>query len=128
MKMTKDQHIDFLNKAIKTFKMPVKGGRLSGSAYVKKIRKYDAGNKYSPFFYEVDIIFVGEMFARIDKNSTWLTSEIMERKGVSKIKVNKIIRKDVEDAFRRASSLFNIPQWDFTIKKVEWSNEYSPKK
>lgn len=127
MKMTKDQEIEFLNKAIKTFRIPIKG-RLSGGAYVKKIRKYDAGNKYSPFFYEVDIVFVGELFGRIDSNSTWLTSEVISRKGVSKIKVNKIIRRDVEDSFRRVSTLFNIPQWDFKIKKVEWLDEYNPKK
>ena len=73
-------------------------------------------------------MFVGEMFARVEKNSTWLTNEVISQKGVSKVKVNKIIRRDVEDSFRRVSTLFNIPQWDFKIKKVEWLNEYNPKK
>lgn len=129
MKMTKDREIDYLNKVAKSYKFYVGSGagRLDGYCYIKKIRKYEMGNKYRPYTYQVDFVFVGKIFARVDSQSTWLTNEIMTRKNISKIKVNRMIRREIETSFRNRCGLFNISAWDFDVKKVEWLENYTPK-
>ena len=131
MKMTKDHEIDYLNKIAKSYKFYVGAGAgsLDGYGYIKKIRKYDMGNKYRPYSYQIDFVFVGKIFARIDTKgtATWLTNEILTRKDISKIKVNRKIRREIENSFRSRCGLFNISAWDFDVKKVEWLENYTPK-
>jgi hypothetical protein len=71
--------------------------------------------------YEIDIIFDGVIFARLDNRySEWLTSEILVTHNISKVKLNKMIRRCAEYAIRKDIELFGINQWSFIIKKVEW--------
>ena len=126
MKMTKDEHIDLINKIARQYQFSV-SNRVQGKIFIKKIRKY---NERKPHFYEVDVIFVGSLFGRLHRNdpSSWLSKEIMDLKGVSKIKVNKMIRQDAERAFQKRSDFLTISRWDFKIKNVTWLDEYTPKK
>lgn len=126
MKMTKDEHIDLINKMARQYQFNV-SNRVQGKIFIKKIRKY---NERKPHFYEVDVIFVGSLFGRIKRNESpsWLSREVMNLKGVSKIKVNKMIRQDAERAFQKRSDFLTISRWDFKIKNVTWLDEYTPKK
>jgi hypothetical protein len=117
MKMVKDTHISYLNKVMASYPFSVYD-KINGSLKVKKVRKYNEGG---PHVYEIDIIFDGVIFARLDnKYSEWLTSEILVTHNISKVKVNKIIRRCAEYAIRKDIELFGINQWSFIIKKVEW--------
>lgn len=117
MKMVKDTHISYLNKVMTSYPFNVYD-KINGSLQVKKVRKYNEGG---PHVYEIDIVFDGVIFARLDnKYSEWLTSEILVTHNISKVKVNKIIRRCTEHAMRNYVDIFGINQWSFIIKKVEW--------
>ena len=78
-----------IKKIIKKFsgdKINSTNQKLRGSFKITNFRKY-------PFSDEIDIEFKGEIFAKTSLfgGQEWLSSEIYSQKGVSKIKINKLM-------------------------------------
>lgn len=117
--MTNDDESKRINKLIKKFPAATvypNNERLKGSFTITRFRKYG-------FIHEVDIEFNGEIFARtsiLDEHS-WLKSDIINRKNVSKIKVNKMIKRHLLKDVRDYARYFGIDiQWITNIKKITW--------
>jgi len=102
----------------------VNGNKLSGTLKIKKIRSYPTGMSWSPFAYEVDIIFEGNLYANCGQGSAWLDSSVLTKEHISKIKVNKFIKKEVKDIVIDSLNLFGIQELkyydQFVINKVSW--------
>lgn len=90
--------------------------RLRGSFSIVGFRKYH-------FINEVDIEFNGEIFARHDSLAvlTWFKSDIYNQKGVSKIKVNKLIKRAIFKEVKDQAAYFGINlRYVEEIKKIKW--------
>ena len=113
---------DTTSKAIK--KSLLKWGELSindagirGVITIKNHRKYQ-------FRDEIDIEFKGEVFARLDVvNRQWHGSDIMLNKSynVSKIKLNRYIRKNIFREIKIRMNYFGVDMKDYrNIVKIKW--------
>jgi hypothetical protein len=90
--------------------------RLKGSFRIKSYRNYH-------FRDEVDIEFIGELRAIKDINEgpKWFKSEIYGQKGVSKIKVSKLIKKLIFNEVKDHAAYFGINiRYVEDIKKIKW--------
>jgi hypothetical protein len=90
--------------------------RLRGSFTIVGFRKYQ-------FINEVDIEFNGEICARQNSSSvpTWFKSDIYNQKGVSKIKVNKLIKQAIFKEVKDQTAYFGINlRYIEEIKKINW--------
>ena len=90
--------------------------RLRGSFTIVGFRKYQFTN-------EVDIEFNGEICARHSSLAvlTWFKSDIYGKKGISKIKVNKLIKRAIFNEVKDQAAYFGINLRYMTeIKKVNW--------
>ena len=90
--------------------------RLRGSFTIVGFRKYQFTN-------EVDIEFNGEICARHNSfgNAKWFKSDIYGQNGVSKIKVNKLIKRAIFNEVKDQAAYFGINLRYMTeIKKVNW--------
>ena len=90
--------------------------RLKGSFTIKNFRKY-------PIRHEVDIEFKGELKAStgIYSGSKWHNSEILDKKGISKIKVNKLIKRNIFHEVKQQAAYFGIEiRFIEEIKKIKW--------
>ena len=77
--------------------------RLRGSFTIVGFRKYQFTN-------EVDIEFNGDLCARTNsvRNVDWFKSEIYGKKGISKIKVNKLIKRSIFNEVKDQAAYFGI--------------------
>jgi hypothetical protein len=90
--------------------------RLRGSFTIVGFRKYQ-------FINEVDIEFKGEICARQNSSSvpTWFKSDIYNQEGVSKIKVNKLIKNSIFREVKDQAAYFGINlRYVEEIKKIKW--------
>jgi hypothetical protein len=77
--------------------------------------------KYS-FREEVDIQFEGKILARTGSfNKEWRCSDVLTKKNISKIKVNRFIKKQIHKSLNMRLRYFSIDlRWYSDIKKVKW--------
>ena len=122
MKMINDDESKTINKLIKKFpkeNVCSNNSRLRGSFTITRFRKYG-------LTHEVDIEFHGEIFARtcsLDESS-WLKSDILNQKNVSKIKVNKMIKRNLLQDVKDYARYFGINiTWVENIKKITWKQD-----
>ena len=90
--------------------------RLKGSFTIVGFRKYQ-------FINEVDVEFNGEICARHNSSTvlTWFKSDIYNQKGVSKIKVNKLIKRAIFKEVKDQAAYFGINlRYIEEIKKIKW--------
>ena len=90
--------------------------RLRGSFTIVGFRKYQ-------FINEVDIEFKGEICTRQNSSSvpTWFKSDIYNQEGVSKIKVNKLIKNSIFREVKDQAAYFGINlRYVEEIKKIKW--------
>ena len=90
--------------------------RLRGSFTIVGFRKYQ-------FINEVDIEFNGEICARHSSLAvlTWFKSDIYNQKGVSKIKVNKLIKRSIFNEVKDQAAYFGVNlRYVTEIKKINW--------
>jgi hypothetical protein len=90
--------------------------RLRGSFTIVGFRKYQ-------FINEVDIEFNGEICARHSSLAvlTWFKSDIYNQKSVSKIKVNKLIKRAIFKEVKDQAAYFGINlRYVEEIKKINW--------
>ncbi len=92
---------------------------MKGTFTVKTYRKYQ-------FREEVDILFEGEIYAKYRRplqplTREWFKSDILRDRGVSKIKVNKLIKKYLFDEVQTYLAYFGVRiRFIEEIKKVTW--------
>lgn len=90
--------------------------RLRGSFTIVGFRKYQFTN-------EVDIEFNGEICARHTSLAvlTWFKSDIYNQSGVSKIKINKLIKRAIFKEVKDQAAYFGINlRYIEEIKKINW--------
>lgn len=110
-KVTKKLLKKFSKKDIASF-----NDKLRGSFNIVGFRKYQFTN-------EVDIEFNGEICARHNSfnNSKWFKSDIYGQNGVSKIKVNKLIKRSIFNEVKDQAAYFGINlKYIEEIKKIKW--------
>lgn len=133
MKCLKDQETQFEKKLVKKYgkNVPVEGvayhrwGRnndkyLDGEFTIKSIRKYRMFGRYQ---YDVDLSFRGKINCRYNSSKSWRGSEIQSERNVSKIKINKFIRRYIcrdVSIFLLTFGIEANPFTNLTIKKVTW--------
>ena len=90
--------------------------RLRGSFTIVGFRKYQFTN-------EIDIEFNGDLCARTNsfRNVEWFKSDIYGKKGISKIKVNKLIKRTIFKEVKDQAAYFGINlRYVEEIKKIKW--------
>ena len=110
-KVTKKLLKKFSKKDIASF-----NDKLRGSFNIVGFRQYQFTN-------EVDIEFNGEICARHSSfgNTEWFKSDIYGQKGVSKIKVNKLIKRSIFKEVKDQAAYFGIKlRYVEEIKKIKW--------
>ena len=73
--------------------------------------------------HEIDVEFKGELFGKISvlEGKRWLSSEIYCQKNISKIKINKLIKKYLLTEVKSHAVYFGINvKWVDSIKKITW--------
>lgn len=106
--------------------------RIKGQLKIKKVRLYEDRTVHPGNFtfcsrqYEVDFIFEGELMAINPDNGNleWLKSDIVNYPNVSKIKVNKVLRRKLENRVLDIMELFGVDEVKYygmvKLKKVTW--------
>lgn len=123
MKCIKDQEVSIINKTLPKQKVEVDDDGLKGSMTISKVRKYQPYadnikiNGRTPENWEIEIIFNGLLKGKLDKVQ-WFSSEVLGRKEVSKIRVNKIIKRKLYNFVESRLLFWGIS--DYKIKKVTW--------
>lgn len=123
MKCIKDQEVSVINKTLLKQKVEVDENGLKGSLTISRVRKYQPYadnikiNGKTPENWEIEILFKGKLKGKLDKLE-WFSSEILDRKNVSKIRVNKIIKRKLYNFVETRLLFWGIS--DFKIKKVIW--------
>ena len=108
-----------IKKIIKKFsgdKINPTNQKLRGSFKITNFRKY-------PFSDEIDIEFKGEIFAKTSLfgRQEWLSSEIYSQKGVSKIKINRLIKRHILSEIKAHAVYFGINiKFTQNLKKITW--------
>lgn len=99
--------------------------RIKGQLKIKKVRLYE-DIIYRTRQYEVDFIFEGELMAINPDNGNleWLKSDVVNNPNVSKIKVNKVLRRKLENRVLDIMELFGVDEVKYygmvKLKKVTW--------
>ena len=114
-----DDDLKVIKKSLKKFskkEIASFNDRLRGSFTIVGFRKYQ-------FINEVDIEFNGEICARHNSSAvlTWFKSDIYNQNGVSKIKVNKLIKRAIFKEVKDQAAYFGINlRYIEEIKKIKW--------
>ena len=114
-----DDEAKAIKKTIKKFSgndISFTNGTLRGSFKITNFRKY-------PMRHEVDVEFKGELFGKTSvlEGKRWFSSEIYGQKNISKIKVNKLIKRNILSEVRTNAAYFGIEiKWIDNIKKITW--------
>ena len=96
---------------------------LEGTFSIKSIRKYRKSFIVFGPCYEIDLILNGKVFAWWNGERKFWGSELLQNKNVSKIRVNKLIRKHIVRDIQLYLLTFGIdvnPYITLSVKKVEW--------
>ena len=118
-KCISDDNSKVIKKSLKKFskrEIASFNDRLRGSFTIVGFRKYQFTN-------EVDIEFNGEICARHSSLAvlTWFKSDIYNQKSVSKIKVNKLIKRAIFNEVKDQAAYFGINlRYATEIKKINW--------
>lgn len=95
--------------------VPIYTNVLQGTFSITNIRFYS-------YTLEIEVVFTGTMYGRMGRTSNvWLTSEILKRERVSKIRVNKFIKKNLQNKIESRLALFGLEFRHYSyIKKLKW--------
>ena len=119
-----------LDKIVEKFKsrgFNISNDKIRGEVKIKKVRIYESeGSSFLSKKYEVDFIFEGEIYASNPESgkSEWIKSDIVNVPKVSKIKVNKFLRRRLEEKIMDIMELFSVKEVRYygiiQLKKVIW--------
>ncbi len=105
-----------IKKSLKKWgEFPVDTDGLKGVITIKNYRKYQ-------FRDEVDIEFKGEIFVRINhENRSWHGVDILTKYNISKVKLNRYLRKNALREVQMRMNYFGSRVKDYRdINKVKW--------
>lgn len=94
----------------------IKTDRISGEIEIVNYRLYSVHQ-------EVDIVFKGKIFARVNSSREWLDSEQIKILGkrISKVKLNRFIRKSCITEVQHRMNYFGADiRYYSDIKKLTW--------
>lgn len=97
-------------------KFDIDNGKLQGTIQIVNYRKYTV-------YEEVDIVFTGKIFAKINHKSEWLDIDTVKKLGkrISKIKLNRFMRKAcIFDITCRMKYFGADVRYYNNIKKLTW--------
>ena len=96
---------------------------LEGTFSIKSIRKYRKSSIGLGHCYEIDLILNGKVFASWNGERKFWGSELLQNKNVSKIRVNKLIRRHIVKDIQIYLITFGIDvnaYYSLSVKKIEW--------
>ncbi len=105
-----------IKKSLKKWgEFPVNNDGMKGVITIKNYRKYQ-------FRDEVDIEFKGEIFVRINhENRSWHSTDILTKYKISKVKLNRYLRKNALKEVQMRMNYFGSNIKDYQdINKVKW--------
>jgi hypothetical protein len=96
--------------------VPISSSKLQGTVSVYNIRFYSQ-------VIEIEIVFKGKMFAKKSHSpSKWYSSELLNDERVSKIRINKHIKKNLFNLLQSRLHLFDLELYSYRyIKKLKWN-------
>ena len=98
---------------------------IEGKILLQNVRFYRTSFKYDssfPYLLEVDVLFKGKIRARKGHTSLeWYSSKIQKENGISKVKINRFIRKLIVDKIQNRLAYFGLKlNGHYEIKKLNW--------
>lgn len=105
-----------IKKSLKKWgEIPINTEYLDGVIKVTNYRKYTWAE-------EVDIIFEGKIFVRVsNENRKWHQSSILKTHSISKVKLNRFIRKSSLSNVKTRMNYFGVNLKDYyNITKIKW--------
>jgi len=105
----------FIRKFSKGIKVETQ--KIRGHFTITRYRKYS-------HYEEVDVVFNGQIFCKIGRTpAQWYGNEILSiYSNISKVRLNRLIRKSLFDDVRRRCRLFSADLWTYhDIKKIKWN-------
>lgn len=113
--MLNSPDIKNLKKVIlKCGEISVDNNYLNGIIKIVNYRKYK-------YYSEVDIVFEGKIFVRVNRSSEWFDTSIFNKYKISKIKLNRFLRKKCVQEVKDRLNYFDINLNGYSdIKKINW--------
>jgi hypothetical protein len=106
-----------IKSATKKFgKFDINNDKLKGTIHIVNYRKYSA-------YEEVDVVFSGEVYAKVNYKNEWLTLDTIKKLGkrISKVKLNRFMRKAcIFDVACRMKYFGGDIRYYNHIKKITW--------
>ena len=96
--------------------LQIENDKVKGGVRFIGYRKYSWGE-------QIDVEFIGKIQARTGHRLEWMDSSIMTDKGrrVSKVKVNRFIRRNLLPDVKRHIAYFGVKIDDYSkITKIKW--------
>lgn len=105
-----------IKKSLKKWgEIPINTEHLDGVIKINNYRKYTWAE-------EVDIIFEGKISVRVGiENRTWYDTSILKKYSISKVKLNRFIRKNSLFEVKTRMKYFGVEIKDYyNITKIKW--------
>ena len=112
----KNIETDGIKKSLKKWgEIPINTEYLDGVIKINNYRKYTWAE-------EVDIIFEGKIFVRVGvENRTWYNNSILKKYSISKVKLNRFLRKNSLFEVKTRMKYFGVEIKDYyNITKIKW--------
>jgi len=95
--------------------IPIRTNYLDGVIKIKNYRKYTWNE-------EVDAVFEGKIYVRVmNENRTWYTNSILKKYNISKVKLNRFLRKSCLFEVQTRMNYFGVEiKYYENIKKIKW--------
>ena len=113
-----DQHWRSVKKCLSKFgEIDVSTNFVQGKVRILNYRKYKGRA-------EVDVLFTGKVKVRYPINSGFCDSSILNRPGISKTRVNHILRNYLFPEIKHRMAYFSVDlNYSGHIKKIKWESD-----
>ena len=105
-----------IKKSLKKWgEIPIHTDYLDGVIKIKNYRRYTWND-------EVDAVFEGKIYVRVmNENRTWHTTSILKKHTISKVKLNRFLRKSCLFEIKTRMNYFGVEiKYYDNIKKIKW--------
>lgn len=105
-----------IKKSLKKWgEVPVKNDYMDGVVRIENYRKYQ-------FVHEVDVTFVGKIYVKVYREPrNWYDSSILTTHNISKIKLNRFLRRNMLFDIQTRMNYFGAEIRDYyNITKIKW--------
>ena len=105
-----------IKKSLKKWgEIPICTDHIDGVIQIKNYRKYIRSD-------EVDVTFKGKIYVRVmNENRTWHTTSILKKYNISKVKLNRFLRKSCLFEVKTRMNYFGVEiKYYDNIKKIKW--------